>query len=39
MASERTRREAVSLDPTGIAIGLPAGWSGATADEQGIVSV
>jgi hypothetical protein len=34
MASETTRREAA-----GIAIGLPAGLSGVTADEQGIVSV
>jgi len=39
MASGTTRLEAVSLDPAGIAIGLPAGLSGATADEQGIVSV
>jgi hypothetical protein len=39
MASGTTRREAVSVDPAAIAIGLPAGLSGVTADEQGIVSV
>jgi hypothetical protein len=39
MASESTRREAVSVDAAGIATGLPAGLSGVTANEQGIVSV
>jgi hypothetical protein len=38
MASGTTRREAVSVDATGIAIGLPAGLSGVTADEQEIMS-
>jgi hypothetical protein len=37
MASGTTRREAVSVD-AGITIGLPAGLSGVTADEQEIVN-
>jgi hypothetical protein len=35
MASERTRREAVSVDTAGIAICLPAGLPAVTANEQG----
>jgi hypothetical protein len=39
MASETTRREAVSVDTAAIAIGLQAGLSGVTANDQAIVSV